>query len=97
MGRSMRGSSTTRVFPSRGGTRLAWRGNTAANSASRIIVRLQAVAGVQQCHAARQAGLARPTQLLKRDLWLGFEADLLGHTRLAPTGAILRPVFRQIS
>ena len=28
-------------FPSRGGTRLAWRGNTAANSASRIIVRLQ--------------------------------------------------------
>jgi len=41
MGRSMRGSSTTRVFPSRGGTRLAWRGNTAANSASGIIVRLQ--------------------------------------------------------
>ena len=56
-----------------------------------------AVAGVQQCHAARQGSLARPTQLLKRDLWLGFEADLLGHTRLAPTGAILAQSFGKYS
>ena len=55
-----------------------------------------AIAGVHQHHAARQAGRTCPTQLLERDLWLGLEADLLGHTRLAPTGAVLRPVFRQI-
>ena len=38
-GRLKRGSSTTPAFPSRGSTRLAWRGNIAASSASRTIVR----------------------------------------------------------
>src|SRR5207245_7009202 len=30
-----------------------------------------------------------PTQLLERNLWLGLESDLLGHTRLAPAAAVL--------
>ena len=55
-----------------------------------------AIAGVHQHHAARQAGLARPTDLLERDLGLGLEADILGHARLAPAFAIRRPLFRQI-
>ena len=38
-GRSRPGSSTTRAFPRRGGTRSGWRGNIAANSASRTIAR----------------------------------------------------------
>ena len=38
-GRSKPGSSTTPAFPSRGGTRLGWHGNTAANWASETIVR----------------------------------------------------------
>ena len=41
MGRSRHGSSTIRVSPSRGGTRSGWHDNTAANSASRTIVRSQ--------------------------------------------------------
>ena len=40
-GRSRLGSSTTPAFPSRGCTRLAWRGNIAASSANRTIVRLR--------------------------------------------------------
>ena len=39
IGRSRRGSSTTQPSQSKGGIRLAWRDNTAVNSASRIIVR----------------------------------------------------------
>ena len=42
-----RGSLTTRAFPSRDGTRLAWRGNTAVNLASRTIVRSR-----YRCHHA---------------------------------------------
>ena len=38
-GRSRPGSSTIRVFPSRGGTRSGWRDNIVGNSASRIIAR----------------------------------------------------------
>jgi hypothetical protein len=34
--------------------------------------------------------------LLKRDVWLSLEADLLGHARLAPTFAVYRPILRQI-
>src|SRR6266436_9503449 len=38
-GRLKPGSSTTLAFPSKGGTRLGWRGNTAASLASKTIVR----------------------------------------------------------
>src|ERR1700704_2196046 len=47
-------------------------------------------------HAARKAGLAGPGELIERDLQLGLEADIFGHTGLAPPLAILGPFFRQI-
>ena len=59
-------------------------------------VRVAAISGIHQHHAARKPGSAGRFDLLKRDLWLGLEADLLGHARLAPTFVVCRPVLRQI-
>jgi hypothetical protein len=53
--------------------------------------RVVAVAGVHQHHTARQAGRAGPAQLVKSDLMLGFEIDVLRHARLAQAGAIIGP------
>ena len=55
-----------------------------------------AITGIHQHNPVRQAGPARRTNLLERNLRLGLEADLLGHTRLVPAFAVLRPFFRQI-
>src|SRR5436190_120360 len=44
-----------------------------------------AITRVHQYHAARKACLAGRFDLLKRDVGLGLEADLLRHARLAPT------------
>ena len=55
-----------------------------------------AVAGIQQNHAARQAGRTGPAQLLDRDLRFGLERNLLRNARLAPTRAVARPLLRQI-
>src|SRR3984957_17721370 len=54
------------------------------------------IAGNHQRHAARKAGLARPADLIKRDLRLGLERDLLGHPRLAATYIVLGPRLRQV-
>jgi hypothetical protein len=44
-------------------------------------VAVVAITGVEQHHPARQTGCAGKTQLLKRNLRLGFEPDVLGHMR----------------
>src|ERR1019366_5450099 len=62
----------------------------------RTQIGLGAIAGIHQNYTARKAGLTRPAQLLERDFWLGLEANLFRHIRLAPTFAILSPVLRQI-
>ena len=54
------------------------------------------IVGVHQHHASRQAGLTRPADLLERDLLLGLEPDPRRHPGLAPTGAVLGPLARQI-
>jgi hypothetical protein len=54
------------------------------------------ITSVHQHHAARKASRASRLDLLQRDLGLGLEANILGHARLAPTFAVLGPVFRQI-
>jgi hypothetical protein len=41
-------------------------------------------------------GRTRPTHLFERNLWLGLKADFLRHACLTSTGAVLRPIFRQI-
>ena len=48
-------------------------------------VRVAAISGIHQHHAARKPGSAGRVDLLKRDLWLVLKADLLGHARFAPT------------
>ena len=55
-----------------------------------------AIARVHQHHATRKLGLAGHSDLLQRDLGFGLEADILRHAGLAPTFAVIRPVFRQI-
>src|SRR5262249_30411060 len=59
-------------------------------------VRVAARSGIHQHHAARKPGSAGRFDLLKRDLWLGLKADLLGHAHFAPTFLICRPFLRQI-
>ena len=58
--------------------------------------RVVAIAGVEQCDTARQAGFVRPAQLLKRDFRLGLELYHFGNPHFAPALAILSPVLRQI-
>ena len=58
--------------------------------------RVDAVAGIHQHHATRQSGLAGPADLVERDLRLGLELDLLGHTGLGPARSIVDPLLRQV-
>ena len=39
-----------------------------------------AVTSIHQHRAALQTGLAGPVNLFKRDLWLGLEIDVVGHS-----------------
>src|SRR5882757_10818157 len=58
--------------------------------------RVSAIGGVHQYDPARQAGLARPLDLIERDRRLGLELDLRRHARLLPACAILGPSLRQV-
>src|SRR4249920_3932912 len=51
--------------------------------------RVIAIGGVHQSDAARKAGLARPAQLLERNLRFGLEADVQRYAGLVPTLTIL--------
>jgi len=59
-------------------------------------VRVAAIPRVHQHHAASKAGFAGRLNLLKRDLGLGLETDILRHPGLTPTVTVRRPVLRQI-
>src|SRR5215469_17718613 len=54
------------------------------------------IAGVQQTESARKPDLARPPNLLQRNLRLGLEADLRRNARSVATSPIVSPGFRQI-
>ena len=58
--------------------------------------RVDPVSGICQNEAGRHPiGQGRP-DLIQRDLWLGLEADILGHAGLAAPLGILGPGFRQV-
>ena len=58
--------------------------------------RIDAVAGVGQHHAARHAGGQRRLDLVKRDLRLGAEDDILRDACFGPPVRIVCPALRQI-
>ena len=59
-------------------------------------LRIAAIAGIHEDDPAWQAGFGSRTDLIERNLGLGLEGHLLGHTGLLAPGWIIRPLLRQV-